>query len=189
MQYRTMQRRRTVWRLMTGEVTWWHTKGHVSENPLHGGTCITGQGCLQPFLWSSVSLLWLSHPPAVTIKPPSAMGAQVFLSLNWSLIAVSLLSHMPITFHHRHLCVLHLQQVPKFFCSQINVLEIRSPLLSKALPSAPLCPEKAVLFKEGKNLLKECMSVLILTKSWIIDPSSDPNAYHKGYNTQRAKLN
>lgn len=27
MQYRTMQRRRTGWRLMTGLVTWWHTKG------------------------------------------------------------------------------------------------------------------------------------------------------------------
>lgn len=80
MQYRTIQQRRTGWRLMTGLVTWWHTKGQVSKIPLHSGRCVTVQPCLQPFLWSRISLLWLSPPRAITIKLPSAVGTQVFLS-------------------------------------------------------------------------------------------------------------
>lgn len=35
MQLRTIQCRRTGWRLMTGLVTWWHTKGQVSKIPRH----------------------------------------------------------------------------------------------------------------------------------------------------------
>lgn len=95
MRYGTMQRRRTGWRPLTGVVTRWHTKGQVSEIPLHTGTCVTVQPCLEPLLWSRVSLLWLSTPPAITIKLPSAVGMWVFLSLNWSLTAVSPLSDMP----------------------------------------------------------------------------------------------
>lgn len=63
-QCRTMQRRRTGWRLMTGLVTWWHTKGQVSKIPLRSGTCVTVQPCLQPFLWSRVSLSSLALSPS-----------------------------------------------------------------------------------------------------------------------------
>lgn len=154
MQYRTMQRRRTGWRLMTGLVTWWHTKGHVSKNPLHSGTCVTVQRCLQPFLWSRVSLLWLSHPPAITIKLPSAMGTQVFLSLNWSFTAVSPLSDMPITFHFWHLSVLHLQQVPKFFCSQKKCIGNTIVIAFQSVALYALVSlVKTVLFKEKEKTL------------------------------------
>lgn len=41
----------------------------------------------------------------------------------------------------------------------------------------PLCPrppdENSIFLKSRKTVLKECMSVLILTKSWIIDLSAD----------------
>lgn len=48
-QCRTMQRRRTGWRLMTGLVTWWDTKATMSKIPLCSGTCVTAQPWLQPF--------------------------------------------------------------------------------------------------------------------------------------------
>lgn len=81
LQCRTMPRRPTGWRLLTGLVTWWHTKATLSKIPLRCGTCVTVQPCLQPFLWSRVSL-WRSRPPAITIKLPSAVGTRVFLSVS-----------------------------------------------------------------------------------------------------------
>lgn len=76
MQYRTIQRRRTGWRHMTGLVTWWHTKGQVSKIPSTSGTCVTVQPCIQPFLWSRISFLWVSSPPGHNDKAPICYGEQ-----------------------------------------------------------------------------------------------------------------
>lgn len=50
-----------------------------------------------------------------------------------------------------------------------------SRLFPKLCPLRPCPPgENSIFFlKSRKTVLKECMSVLILTKSWIIDPSAD----------------
>lgn len=161
MQHRTIQRRRTGWRLMTGLVTWWHTKGQVSKIPLRSGTCVTVQPCLQPFLWSRVSLLRLSPPPAITIKLPSAVGTRVFLSLNWSPTAVSPLSDMLIAFHFWHLSVLHLRQVRRFFCSQKKCIRNMIVVSFQSFALCALVPlVKTVFFKEQKNSSKgmhECV--------------------------------
>lgn len=187
MQHRTIQPRRTDWRLMTGPVTWWHTKGKVSKIPLRCGTCVTVQPCLQPFLWSRVSLIWLSPPPAITIKRPSAVGTRVFLSLNWSLTAVSPLSDMPIAFHFWHLSVLHLRQVRRFFCSQKKCIGNRIFVPFQSFAPRALVPlVKTVYFKEQKNSSKgmhECVEPHKELDNW---PYCWPIIQHWRWNSELA---
>lgn len=175
LQCRTMQRRRTGWRLMTGLVTWWHTKATLSKIPLRGGTCVTVQPCLQPFLWSRVSL-WLSPPPAITIKLPSAVGTRVFLSLS------ELIPHRSFSFVRyadrvsllTPLCFTLATGTKVLLFSEEMYWKYDSHLFPKLCPLCPRPPdENSIFLKSRKTVLKECMSVLILTKSWIIDLSAD----------------
>lgn len=73
------------------------------------------------------------------------------------------------------LCFTHATGTKVLLFSEEMYWKYDSRLYPKLCPLRPCPPGENSFFclKSRKTVLKECMSVLILTKRWIIDPSSD----------------
>lgn len=191
MQYGTMQRRRTGWRLMTGLVTWWHTKGQVSQKtPPQWDMCHSPAMSPTFFVVSRLSSLALS-PCGHNVKAPICCG-----DLGLWLSELIPHSSLPFVRYADHvslltpLCFTHATGTKVLLFSEEMYWKCDSHLFPKHCPLYP-CPsgEHSSFKRAEKNCSKgfhECVDPHLELENW---PHSWPIIHHRRCNTEFAKRN